>query len=127
MQFTLALIFSIVSDIACSHVCTYTTQNATYDLQPLSISSESTRNYHLIHDKDTSRNYSYYFNFCNPVHQMPLDICTNSSKRPEFAQGYCRPNSPLTESNLNKRPECPAEDIIQINGNGLFLILNKYI
>ena len=97
-----------------ANVCTYTTQNATYNLEPLSITSESDRYYHLIHDQDPSRNYSYYFNFCDVVHYMPLDICNNETKRSEFAQGYCKPYSELNSLN-----ECPADNIIQITGNGM--------
>lgn len=98
-----------------AQICSYTIQNATYNLGALSISSGSDRNYHLVHDADPLRNYSYYFNFCEPVHEMPLDICTNASKRPVFAQGYCKPNA-LGE---HKNNECPAEDIIPITNNGM--------
>eukprot|EP01084_Bolivina_argentea_P056250 102992_1 len=114
------LICFIFITSASLQTCVYTTQNATYDLQPLSISVESERHYHLVHDADLFRNYSYYFNLCQPVHHMSLDICTNASKRPEFAQGFCRPFSFSKESN-----SCPIQDIIQINQHAFAYQVNN--
>lgn len=116
-NYSYLLIVCTLYTIVSSHVCTYSTQNATYDLRPLRISAASDRHYHLIHDADPNRNYSYYFNFCDPVHNMPLDICTNSSKRPDFAQGYCEPFSFTSQ-----QTECPADHLTQITGNGSFCI-----
>lgn len=94
--------------------CTFTASNASYDLTPLSISSQSDRQYHAVHDADLTRNFSYYFNLCEPVHSMPFQVCSNSSKRPAFAHGYCK--SAIT---LDSSQKCPAKDIVPITGHGL--------
>ena len=106
------LLLAVVA--ASSSPCSFTASNASYDLQPLTISSQSPRQYHLVHDADPNRNYSYYFNLCEPVHSMPLEICSNSSKRPAFAQGYCKPPPGISDQSV-----CPKTDIVPITGNGI--------